>query len=236
MKTDFPEMRSEAYNSRYILWLKRFIVFLVIAIITAFLLFLCLAMLTDFIAYGKDSYRILYATFFIILAALCGALIYDRIRLKNRIISYFIVNDQGILYFSKNGQLVKETLYKDLAKSPDYYSKDIFSTSAGTGKYSSFRMNLVVYKKNKDNSVNKIYVDLNSIALKNKYHLIGHFLKGIRLFRPELSIAPHVYKDFYLNEKTLDFAPEIRRKDFGIKALIWCIIAMLFIILFLYVR
>jgi hypothetical protein len=54
--------------------------------------------------------------------------------------------------------------------------------------------------------------------LKNKYSLIGHFLKGVTLFRPDLNIDVEVYKDFYLDEKTFRFMPE-SLKRYSIKNL-----------------
>ena len=85
-------------------------------------------------------------------------------------------------------------------------------------------------RKDANGQVRKRIVDFNSVFVKNKYSLIAHFLKGIKLFRPDIIINADIYKDFYLNENTLDFVPEQFKKDIYMKGVVFGIIALLFII------
>mgnify|MGYP006203283929 CR=1 FL=1 len=39
---------------------------------------------------------------------------------------------------------------------------------------------------------------------KNKYHLIGHFLKGITLFCPHIKISQAVFADYFINPATFE--------------------------------
>ena len=230
MKIDFPEMRYGLYAPKSLRFLQGFMLGIIFIIIAAVLLILILLTFTDYAPIIDNTYRILFFVFFTIIASLSGLLIYDTINNKNRRINWYEVNSLGILFFNKEDQLIQQILFKDLTKSPDIYGKDIYSKSSGSGKYSSFRMNLCVFEKDANGQVRNRIVDFNSVPVKNRYSLIAHFLKGIKLFRTDLTISTDVYKDFYLNEDTLDFVPEQFRKDIYLKVVVFGIIALLFII------
>ena len=186
---------------------------IIFIIIAAVLLILILLTFTDYTPIIDNTYRILFL-FFIILASLACLLIYDTINNKNRRISWYKINNLGVLFFNKEDQLIQQILFRDLTKSPDIYGKDIYSKSSGSGKYSSFRMNICIFEKDANGQVRNRIVDFNSVFAKNRYRLIAHFLKGIKLFRPDLTINTDVYKDFYLNEDTLDFVPKSSERIF----------------------
>ncbi|HFI4795689.1 TPA: hypothetical protein ACGQK4_001400 [Elizabethkingia anophelis] len=230
MKIDFPEMISGSYFPKSLRFLQGFMLGIVFIIIATVLLILILLAFTDYAPIIDDTYRFLFFVFFIILTSLAGLLIYDTINNKKRRISWYKINNLGIFFFNKENQLIQKILFNDLTKNPDIYSKDVYSESSGSGKYRSFKMNLCVFEKDANGQVRKRIVDFNSVFVKNKYSLIAHFLKGIKLFRPNLIINADIYKDFYLNENTLDFVPEEFKKDIYMKGVVFGIIALLFII------
>ncbi|MGN7864339.1 hypothetical protein [Chryseobacterium sp. 22458] len=114
-----------------------------------------------------------------------------------------------------------------MVKSENPYTKDLFSETA-TGK-TDFRKNFFVHEKGENRKVKKKQVNFDIIPLKNRYDLIGHFLKGVTLFRPDLSIDPEVYKDFYLDEKTFRFMPENLKKDIVLKVVILAVVILVLV-------
>ncbi len=69
----------------------------------------------------------------------------------------------------------------ELVRANDPYCKDIFSEYSAPGKYGGFRKKLYVHEKDGNREAKKKLISLEIILLKNKYDLIGYFLKGIIL-------------------------------------------------------
>ena len=229
MNETFPEMKSEIYGDRLFPLLRWIIIIILTGAGVGLLVGLITAMIT-----GPVSSIIIFFFLFIITGSLTGFLIYETVGLKDQRIYNILVNDKGISFLNREDTTIFEIKYEDLAFNAEGYKQDILSVSSGVGKFSSFKMNLCVFIKGKDQKIRKRFVNFNSIPLKNKYALMGHFLKGVRLFRPELNIDPRVYRDFYLDEKSLRFDPEIRRKDFIIKAISITVAFLILILVFYY--
>lgn len=220
MQNTFPEMRSESYNPRYISVLKWGIA--VVLVICAIAL---LVLLID-----DTSSGMIYFFLFLMVSVLAGVLVYDVLRDKDHEVSCLIVNSRGILFLDKNDKVLSEMKYQDLVKSRNPYTRDIFS-EASAGK-SDFRKKLWVHERGENGEVKKRKANFEVIPLKNKYSLIGHFLKGVTLFRPDLNIDAEVYKDFYLDEKTFRFMAGNLRKDILLKTVIIAAIILVLIFIF----
>ncbi|MET3036853.1 hypothetical protein ABXT08_12160 [Chryseobacterium sp. NRRL B-14859] len=229
MKEAFPEMKSEKYGSGLIPVLQ----WGIIIILTGIGIALLVAFISTIVT-GPVSSIIIFFFLFIIAGSLTGFLIYEAVKLKDQRVYNILVNDRGVSFLNKSDAIIYEIKYKDLAANPDDYKRDLFSASSGTGKFSSFRMNLFIFIKGKDQKIRKRLVNFSTIPLKNKYALIGYFLKGVRLYRPDLNIDPKVYRDFYLDEKSLCFDPEIRRKDFLLKGLGMTVALLILLFVFYY--
>lgn len=222
MQNTFPEMRSESYNPGYISGLKWGItaLFALLAIVLLVLL------ISDFSS-NHISSLIIYGFLFLIFGALAGGLVYDIVRSKEHKVSCLIVSQKGVLFLNSNNKVLSEIKYQNLVKSENPYTKDLFSETA-TGK-TDFRKNFFVHERGDNREVKKKQVNFDIIPLKNRYDLIGHFLKGVTLFRPDLSIDPEVYKDFYLDEKTFRFMPENLKKDIVLKVVILAVVILVLV-------
>ena len=100
MKIDFPEMKSGLYAPKPLRFFQEFMLGIIFIIIAAVLLILILLTFTDYTPIIDNTYRILFL-FFIILASLACLLIYDTINNKNRRISWYKINNLGVLFLIK---------------------------------------------------------------------------------------------------------------------------------------
>ncbi|PTT34983.1 hypothetical protein DBR28_12890 [Chryseobacterium sp. HMWF028] len=226
MKESFSEMRSETYSPKYISRLRWSIVIPFVAIAIVLLGFFIDSVSDPSTDTASDM---IFFLLFLISGSLAGWLVYEMARNQDEKISGLLINHQGILFLNRNAKVLSEIKYQDLAKSQDPYTKDIFSESASNGKYGNFRKNLYVHEKDENRKSKKKLVNLDVIPLKNRYDLIGYFLKGIQTFRPDLKINPEVYKDFYLDEKTLRYAPENLKSDMKVKIITIAVIILVII-------
>lgn len=230
MKEAFPEMRSETYNPQYIAGVRWSIVILFAAVAVVLLRFFIDALSDPSTDTASDM---IFLLLFLIAGSLAGWLVYEMMRNQDEKISGLLINHQGILFLNRNDEVLSAIKYYDLVKSDNPYTKDIFSESRASGKYSDFRKNLYVHEKDENRNPQKKLINLDVIPLKNRYDLIGHFLKGVHVFRPDLKINPEVYKDFYLDEKTLRYAPENLKNDMKMK-IITIAVVILVILAFRY--
>lgn len=230
MKEAFPEMRSETYNPKYIAAVRWSMVILFAAIAVVLLRFFIDALSEPSTDTASDM---IFFLLFLIAGSLSGWLVYEMMRNQDEKIIGLLINHQGILFLNRDNKILSAIKYYDLVKSDNPYTKDIFSESATNGKYGSFRKNLYVHQKDENRQPQKKLVGLDAIPLKNRYDLIGHFLKGVQMFRPDLKINPEVYKDFYLDEKTLRYTPENLKSDMKVK-IITIAVVILVILAFRY--
>ncbi|CAD0225841.1 hypothetical protein KYG33_01590 [Chryseobacterium sp. D764] len=231
MKESFSEMRSETYSPEYIARIRWSIVILFAVIAVVLLGFFIDAVSHTSTDTASDM---IFFLFFLITGLLAGWLAYQMIRNQDEKISGLLINHQGILFLNRKEKILSEIKYQDLIKSKDSYTKDIYSESQNLGKYSNFRKNLYVHEKDETGKPKKKLINLDVIPLKNRYDLIGHFLKGVQTFRPDLKIDSEVYKDFYLDEKTLRYAPDHLKSDMKVK-IITIAVVILVIIAFRYI-
>lgn len=229
MKETFPEMKSESYKQEYILVLR----WSVVVLFAGFAIALLVLMISDISAGDPDMPSVMIYLFLILITgSLAGWLAYEITRNSEGKISHLVVNHRGIQFLNKDNKVLSEIAYQDLAKSENPYCKDVFSQSPASGKYGGFNKNLYVYEKDGSRQNKKKLINLEVIPLKNKYDLIGHFLKGIQTFRQDLRIDSAVYEDFYLDEKTLCYNPESLKNDVVLKVVIIAIVILVLIFVF----
>jgi hypothetical protein len=198
-KENFPQISSERNLT---------------ATILVYMLFglLCIAMLALFIGIplsmqlehnshlsnGEMIFNIIY---FPMLLWGIWALYKDYRRQKIKKIVLITVDQYGIHYHQYNG-IVKSILYKELERSTEAYVSDIdrkIGSKYSPGYIFGFKEGkyIPIPFSTSDNGLTYIP--------KNKYHLIGHFLKGITLFCPHIKISQAVYADYFINPDTFEF-------------------------------
>ncbi|KMQ69395.1 hypothetical protein ACM39_04755 [Chryseobacterium sp. FH2] len=108
-----------------------------------------------------------------------------------------IVNDKGAFIFTPENKIFRQFLYSELCKS-NGYEPDI-------SVYINYKpVTTTVLKIHRKNSSGEIIQEIMSFhweyyALKNRFALYQHFLKGIQIFRPDLKIQQYALNTFHLN-------------------------------------
>lgn len=130
---------------------------------------------------------------------------YKRHKIK-KVIS-ISVDEYGMHHHQFDGT-IQSVLYKDLERSKEVYVSDIdrkIGTKYSPGYIFGFKdgKQIPIHFSKPDNGMTYIP--------KNKYELIGHFLRGAVLFFPHLKISQAVYADYFINPTTFEFDKKAQR-------------------------
>ncbi|AJA69185.1 hypothetical protein HX057_06315 [Myroides odoratimimus] len=137
-------------------------------------------------------------------------------------IQKIIVNKLGIQYHKLNGE-IEHLSYKDLNKSKQLYTKDIFTKT--TGVNISSKTLLKVFYNQQERTISFQNTDIFYTYLStNSRELRQHFLQGVTLYRPDLKIADSVYNDFFINPNTFEFDKKGYKKTMIIALIISLVI------------
>ncbi|MDM1396101.1 hypothetical protein HX049_02760 [Myroides odoratimimus] len=143
-------------------------------------------------------------------------------------IQKIVVNELGIHYHKINGE-IEHLLYKDLNKSKQPYSKDIFTKTIGVNV--SSKTVLKVFYNHQERTVSFQNTDIFYTYLStNSRELRQHFLQGVTLYRPDLKIADSVFADFFIQPNTFEFDKKEQKKTMIIALIIFlAILAIVFL-------
>lgn len=110
-----------------------------------------------------------------------------------------IIDSTGLLFYNSKNEIVDHILYKELHTSNQNF--DIYTvTPIGSGIVPLLEITL--QPDQKDITRRRIDMNLSLYAVKNKSALYAHFLKGITIFRPDLTIDPMALKKFSIDPNT----------------------------------
>lgn len=110
-----------------------------------------------------------------------------------------IIDSTGLLFYNSKNEIVDHILYKELHTSNQNF--DIYTvTPVGSGIVPLLEITL--QPDQKDITRRRIDMNLSLYAVKNKSALYAHFLKGITIFRPDLTIDPMALKSFSIDPNT----------------------------------
>lgn len=110
-----------------------------------------------------------------------------------------IIDSTGLLFYNSKNEIVDHILYKELHTSNQNF--DIYTvTPVGSGIVPLLEITL--QPDQKDITRRRIDMNLPLYAVKNKSDLYAHFLKGITIFRPDLTIDPMALKSFSIDPNT----------------------------------
>ncbi len=150
-------------------------------------------------------------------------------KIGSRAVVQIEVNQTGVHYEHYNGT-ISSVLYQDLDYSDNYYIKDLHTVSLYKGPtlLKAFWMNPNTGKA----TTHTITFDTDIVYGKytgNKSDLIGRFILGVHLFRPDLTVCDTVYSNFYINRDTYAFD-----KKSHLKVMIGAAIAIIVIVYLIY--
>lgn len=126
-------------------------------------------------------------------------------KIGSRAVVQIEVNQTGVHYEHYNGTN-SSVLYQDLDYSDNYYIKDLHTVTPHKGPT---RLK-VIWKNPETGEISNRAVQMDTDIFYgqytgNKSDLIGRFILGVHLFRPDLTVCDTVYSYFYINRDTYTF-------------------------------
>ncbi|MDG3583896.1 hypothetical protein [Galbibacter pacificus] len=143
---------------------------------------------------------------------------------KGESIKKVTINKEGVHYLKLNGKR-ESILFSELNKSPSPFSDDVFIKTVGVTPYSSTRL-MIFYQGNEKHITFSNTDVMYTGAIGNWRELRGHFIQGITLFCPHLTISESVYSDFFIHPETFEFDTKEFKKTFLIVAIFILIILL----------
>lgn len=174
----------------------------------------------DYLYYKPDQFFILLIAG-IILILLSFFLILYMIKGRKKDYRRVVADEKGMSMYDAENKLISSFLYADLCPSNDKYFSDV---SSRTGYQPYFTHSLLVFKHDKSGKtvISPISFNHNYYSFKNKYELYRHFLTGIQIFRPDLTISSRTLEEYRL---TPESPPDPKFGKFE-----WAIAMMAFVI------
>ncbi|WP_335966360.1 hypothetical protein [Galbibacter sp. PAP.153] len=145
---------------------------------------------------------------------------------KRESIKKVTINKEGVHYLKLNGKR-ESILFSELTKSssPSPFSDDVFIKTVGVTPYSSTRL-IIFYQGNEKHITFSNTDVIYTGATGNWRELRGHFIQGIALFCPHLTISESVYSDFFIHPETFEFNAKEFKKTFLFAAIFILIILL----------
>ncbi|WP_157278574.1 hypothetical protein [Olivibacter sitiensis] len=181
-------------------WLLRLLLFGLMG-----LLLLCLFMIP--VGFALDDYygasRITNVVVIVFSHSLLLGLLYLLIRhirsLRRKSVVALYVDREGIHYRYADGHS-DAILYKDLQCSNEHHTPDVYAQTQRRGP-TLFR----IFVNGGPRTVTFMTDIGRSYYTGNQRELIGHFVRGIRRFRPDLHVGKNVFSEFYIHPDTFAF-------------------------------
>ncbi|WP_060873519.1 hypothetical protein [Myroides odoratus] len=197
-KNNFPELRS--VPNWFLTWLNR--IFIVVIFGLLFIAFYAIPILFHVDGTVNAEEISIFSLFYyplIIWLSYLGLRHFKK-SLRNTI-AHIIVNKEGVSYIKSNGS-VELISYKQLSRSNNsaVIVWDVFTKKLN--RYGPMELKVFC-----DGQPKTVYFSTHvyNYYSGNRHLLRRHFIQGIKLFRPDLNIAPYVYSEFYINPKTFEY-------------------------------
>lgn len=110
-----------------------------------------------------------------------------------------VVDSTGILFYNSKNEITEKILYTALRPSKQNF--DVYTISP-IGSGIAPLLEITVQPEKKNESTQRIDMNLPFRIVKNKPSLYAHFMHGISVFRPDLRIDPSALKSFSVNSDT----------------------------------
>lgn len=204
-KDNFHEIKSEP--NWLVTWCIRFVFFVLMGFLVFCFYFLPVLFYMDGTIDGEQLFA-----FGMIYYPLLIGLTYFAVRFlkrrKKKSVRHIKVNREGIFYELLDGTEDSLQFTQLETSSNDSYAYDVFigSKLRYTGNTTVRQVFLKVFINGKKRKVRAFHPDLGySYYARNSRLLRSHFLRGIKLFRPDLRISPTVYSEFSIHPETFEF-------------------------------
>lgn len=223
IKDNFHEIKSEP--NWLVTWCIRFVFFSLLGFLVLSFYFLPVLFCMDgtidreqLFAFGMFYYPLLIGLTYFVVRFLK--------RRKSKSVRHIKVNREGIFYELLDGTEEAVRFSQLGASSKGQFIYDVFIDSKLTYTGNTFlrRVFLKVFLNGKGHAVRAFHPDLGySYYARNNRCLRSQFIRGIKLFRPDLRISPNVYTEFSIHPETFEFDKKSYR--------IGIVLAILFVIL-----
>lgn len=132
-----------------------------------------------------------------------------------------VVDDRGLLFYNSTNNITDQILYEELQASNQNF--DVYTVTPVGGSLVPL-LEITVKPDKKEKAARRIDMNLSLRVVKNKFTLYAHFLHGISVFRPDLTIDPMVLRSFSIDPNTW----EVNKKGTSLGG--WLLILAAFII------
>src|SRR5690554_1851039 len=204
-KDNFHEIKSEP--NWLVTWCIRFVFFVLMGFLVFCFYFLPVLFYMDGTIDGEQLFA-----FGMIYYPLLIGLTYFAVRFlkrrKKKSVRHIKVNREGIFYELLDGTEESLCFTQLEASSNDHIVHDVFIDSKlqFTGDATYRQAFLKVFLNGKEHEVRPFHPDWGySYFTRNSRILRSQFLRGIKLFRPDLRIDPFIYSEFSIHPETYDF-------------------------------
>ncbi|WP_343680399.1 hypothetical protein [Chryseobacterium arthrosphaerae] len=140
---------------------------------------------------------------------------------RKKIACKIIVDDRGLLFYNAKNEMTDQILYEELQVSDQNF--DVYTVTPVGGSIVPL-LEITVKPDKKEKAARRIDMNLSLCVVKNKFTLYAHFLHGISVFRPDLTIDPMVLRSFSIDPNTW----EVNKKGTSLGG--WLLILAAFII------
>jgi len=199
-KDNFPEIESQP-NSFWT-WFIRIIFAFLIALILLSIFCIPVLLYVEGEFYGTEAV-IFLAIYYPVLCLLLYKLVGKIRKSKQKAVYSIVVNKEGAFYKKHNGT-VEALLFKDLQRSAKGVIDDVYIKSAAVGSHRLVHLKVFYGGREVKVDFGRIDVAFASYA-SNHRALRQHFIQGVELFRPDLSIDPAVFNEYFINPDTFEF-------------------------------
>ncbi|MET3037303.1 hypothetical protein ABXT08_14435 [Chryseobacterium sp. NRRL B-14859] len=107
-----------------------------------------------------------------------------------------VVNPTGLIFYNSKNEVVEQLLYTELHPSKQHF--DVYIVHPAGGSLIPL-LEVTVHPEKKEKVQRRIDMNLPFRVLKNKVSLYAHFMHGISVFRPDLTIDPLALKSFSID-------------------------------------
>ncbi|MGV2449456.1 hypothetical protein [Chryseobacterium cucumeris] len=110
-----------------------------------------------------------------------------------------VVDETGLLFYNSRNEIADQILYTDLRPSKQNF--DIYTVNP-VGSGITPLLEVTVLSDKKEETTRRIDMNLPFKVVKNKSALYAHFLHGIVIFRPDLTIDPFAFRNYSIDTET----------------------------------